>query len=152
MSSRSGVTAVILLAAGCLLAVSLLSCNIAAVPGRFTYTVKYSISYTEGTTALNPNVTRKDSTGINPPAIPVTSTYSEEFNFSYTTDGYDNQFVPELTVQETLDEVGESLTATISWKDYKTDFQEQVLASYSATCSSSPVNINEILISKPIPE
>jgi hypothetical protein len=155
MNKHRGVRLIVLTVLVVLPALTTLSCNIAAVPGRFTYVVKYAVSYTDAAapaTPLNPNVERMDDTGSKNPAGAVTSSWSEEFTFSYTTNGYDNQFVPETTVTETLDEAGESLTISIIWKDYRTDFQEEVLASYSATYSSSTINVNETLYGAPLPK
>ena len=148
-------TTIALSALVCLFALATLSCNIDAAPGRFTYIVKYSVSYTDAaspTTPLNPNVERMDDTGSKNPAGAVTSTWSEEFTFSYSTNGYDNQFVPEMTVTETLNEAGESMTISIICKDYKTDFEEEVLASYTASFSSSIINVDETLFGPPLPK
>jgi hypothetical protein len=155
MSSPRVRSAVILLVLVCLSVFTTLSCNIAEVPGRFTYVVKYSVSFTEAappSLGLNPNVERVDDTGSKNPSGPVTSAWSEEFTFSYATNGYDNQFVPEMTVTETLDEAGESMTMSIIWKDYKTDFEEEVLAYYTATYSSTTINVNETLFGTPLPK
>jgi hypothetical protein len=154
MNPHKGLTFIAFGALLCLAALATLSCNIAAVPGRFTYVVKYSVSFTEAaspSTALNPNVERLDDTGSKNPAGAVTSPWSEEFTFSYAANGYDNQFVPEMTVSETLDEPGESITVSIIWKDYKTGFEEEVLAYYTAAFASSTINVNEDLYGPPLP-
>jgi hypothetical protein len=117
--------------------------------------VKYSVTFSESATPatpLNPTIARTDSTGSNPATPPVAFPWSEEFTFTYLTDGYDNQFVPEMTVVENLDEIGDSITITISWKDYKTNFEEEVLASYSAIYGSSTISVNETLFGPLLPK
>jgi hypothetical protein len=155
MISYRGISTITLLGVVVLLALSTFSCNIAELPGRFTYVVKYSISYTEAalpSSPLNPNVERVDDTGSKNPAGPVTSDWSEELTFSYAANGYENQFVPEMTVSQTLNEAGESITMSIIWKDYKTDFEEEVLATYTASYSSSDINVDETLYGSPLPK
>jgi len=133
---RKTATAVILTGLICLLALATLSCNIAAVPGRFTYIVKYEVTtnvvapesvrididYTDGTPAV-------PTPGSEPDLVFDADTpWTFEFATSFSYDeGY---FYPTLNVVEDAADPllsGETVTAKIIWKDYRVDFQEQVL-------------------------
>jgi len=127
-------TTIVLTALVCLLALATLSCNIAAVPGRFTYIVKYEVttnaaapefvtvdlSYTDGTPAV-------PVPGIASPTVDAATPWTYEFLAAFSYD--EGNFYPTLTVDEnggTLT-AGETVTAKIIWKDYRVDFEEQVL-------------------------
>ena len=133
---RKTATTVILTVLICLLALATLSCDIDAVPGRFTYIVKYEVTtnvvapasatvdidYTDGTPAA-------PSSGSEPDyVIDADTPWTFEFAtpFSYD-EGY---FYPTLNVvEDAVDPLlsGETVTVKIIWKDYRVDFQEQVL-------------------------
>jgi hypothetical protein len=130
-SHRRSATAIILTTLVCLSALATLSCNVAAVPGRFTYIVKYevtanaavtlNIDYTDGTPAV-PTVTNVPGQAVDP-----LTPWSLEFPSAFSYDA--GSFYPTLTVTETLGSLtsGETVTAKIIWKDYRVDFQEHVL-------------------------
>jgi len=130
----------ILLAGSLLLA----GCEIQPVSGRYTYIVKYEVS---STTVLLPDVTRDNDIGKDQGLIGVTLPWTEEFTLTYESNGYDNQFTPKLTVTATIP-AGESITYSISWKDYKTDFQEQVLESET---EAGLQTITDTLFASPLP-
>ena len=113
----------------------MLSCNISAVPGRFTYTVSYEVTsdsaitvdidYTGGTPDFPPAV--PTIVNVNGQAIDPATPWSFEFltDFSYD-EGF---FYPTLDVTESGGSVtaGETVNARIVLKDYRSNFQEQVL-------------------------
>jgi len=133
-SHKRSATTLMLAVLVCLSALATLSCNIAAVPGRFTYIVKYEvttntvapgsvivdIAYTDGTPAV-------PTTGNASPTIDAATPWSFELLTAFSYD--EGNFYPAITVDEntlTLTS-GETVTAKIIWKDYRVDFQEQVL-------------------------
>jgi hypothetical protein len=127
MNARRGVTTAGLISLVCLLAAVTLSCNIAAVPGRFTYIVKYEVT-TDA--AVSVSIDYIDELGATPNAVPApfdaANPWSYEFPAAFHYD--DPVFYPTLDLTATggLDP-GETVTAKIIWKDYRKDFQEQVL-------------------------
>jgi hypothetical protein len=134
MTAPRGIKALRPIALVCLLSLAALSCNYDAVPGRFTYIVKYEVttnvaapglvtvdvSYTEGTPTL-------PSTGTGSPALDTDTPWSYEVPAAFNYD--DGYFYPTLTVDETGGTLtdGQTVTAKIIWKDYRSDFQEHVL-------------------------
>ena len=89
----------------CLLVLATLSCNIDAVPGRFTYIVKYEvttdaiapgsvvvdIAYTDGTPAA-------PTTGNASPTIDAATPWSYELPTAFSYD--EGSFYPTMTVDE----------------------------------------------------
>lgn len=126
-SHRRSATAIVLAALVCLSALATLSCNIAAVPGRFTYLVKYEVT---ANAAVTVDIDYKDELGATTNAVPAPfdaiSPWSHEFSTAFNYD--DPSFYPTLDVTATggLDP-GETVMVKIIWKDYRLDFQEQVL-------------------------
>jgi hypothetical protein len=105
----------------------LFGCDVAPVPGRFTYIVKYEVTseYTI-TPPANVDIQYVDDTGTQSPA-PFTPPQSFEFTMGYD---YGAPFDPELTFNSaTFTTVGDKVIVKIIWKDYRVDFQEQVLNS-----------------------
>ena len=118
----------------CLLALATLSCNIDAVPGRFTYIVKYEVTtdaaapefvtidltYTDGTPAV-------PVTGNASPTVDAATPWTYEFLTAFSYD--EGSFYPILTLDESGGTLttGETVTAKIIWKDYRVEFEEQVL-------------------------
>jgi len=134
MRSQKKSTAILPAVLAALMALATLGCNIDAVAGRFTYIVKYKVTanaavtvdidYTGGTPIVPPgpttvNITNQDVDASTPWILELPAA------FSYA-DGY---FYPTLTVVENAGTFtsGETVTAKIIWKDYRFDFQEQVL-------------------------
>lgn len=128
MRSQRGITTFLLAALVCLLALSGLSCDVAPVPGRFTYIVKYEVT---ADAAVSVDIDYTDETGTVIPDTPLpfddANPWSYEFPAAFSYD--DPTFYPSLNVIVTggLDP-DESVTAKIIWKDYRSDFEEQVLA------------------------
>ena len=124
---RKTTTAIFLTTLVCLVAMATLSCNVAAVPGRFTYVVKYEVT---ADSAVTIDIDYKDELGGTTNAVPApfdaANPWSHEFPTAFNYD--DPSFYPTLDVTATggLDP-GETVTAKIIWKDYRLDFQEQVL-------------------------
>jgi len=130
-SHRRSATAIILTTLVCLVAMATLSCNVAAVPGRFTYVVKYevtanaavtvNIDYTDGTPAV-PTVTNIPGQTVDPLAP-----WSIELPSAFSYDA--GSFYPILTVTAAvpLTPPNDIVTVKIIWKDYRLDFQDQVL-------------------------
>jgi hypothetical protein len=122
-------TAVILTGFVCLLAMATLSCNIEAVPGRFTYIVKYEVTAEYATTApTNVDISYEDDMGTQTPAT-FTPPQSFEFPMNYD---YSATFDPEMSfigATATFTDPGDKLFIKIIWKDYRTNFEEEVLSS-----------------------
>ncbi len=100
---------------------------------RYTYIVKYSLT---GTTGLSANVIyTTDETGAFTAPSAVTAPWSVELprmTYDYTLP----LFTPALNATASLNN-GESLTVTISWKDYGVDFAERVLAERTVAITTS---------------
>ena len=131
MSSRSGLAAVILIFAGCILAISSLSCNVAAVPGRFTYVVKYEVSANAAVTVDITGFTNEDGNSAQSldqavdPANPWIYEFPDPFSYD------DPAFYSALSVMQDGAlplNAGETVYARIIWKDYRLDFEDQVIA------------------------
>ena len=127
MKSRRKITAIVPAALVCLLAMAALSCDVATVPGRFTYIVKYEVT---SDAAVSVDIDYTDETGatINvvgqavDPAIPWSYEFPAAFNYD------DSPFYAALDAAAAAPfAVNESATAKIIWKDYRVDFEEQVL-------------------------
>lgn len=101
----------------------LFGCDVAPVPGRFTYIVKYEVTGTAGTVAT---VRYKDETDtISAVPIVATSPWSVERPCTYE---INNPFDPELVVDVlNVPLLGDTITLRIIVKDYKTNFQEEVI-------------------------
>ena len=117
----------ILAALVCLSALATLSCNIAAVPGRFTYIVKYEVT---SDAAVSVDIDYTDETGstINlvGQAVDPATPWSYEFPAAFRYD--DPPFYAALDAAAAAPfAADESANAKIIWKDYRVDFQEQVL-------------------------
>ena len=127
MSVHRGVTAIVLTAFAGLLATALVGCSVDSVPGRFTYVVKYEVT-TTADVAIDIDYT--DETGAVVPVTPLpfdaANPWAYEFPTAFNYD--DPPFYPTLDVTATggLD-ADETVIAKIIWKDYRLDFQEQVL-------------------------
>jgi hypothetical protein len=109
-----------------LLAVLLSSCKVSSVPGRFTYIVKYEVTAEFTTTSPDTvSINYDDDTGNQTPAA-FTPPQSFEFTMSYD---YGTPFNPEMTFNSAnFTDVGDKITMKIIWKDYRVDFQEELLA------------------------
>jgi hypothetical protein len=125
-------------ALACILAMSATGCDVAPIPGRFTYVVKYEVTANAPATV---DIEYQDEIGYQdmlPPTVPLptvtglvmdaASPWTYEFPVSFTYD-YDNPFYAYLKVDATsLPNLGDTVTLKIIWKDYRVDFEEQVLA------------------------
>lgn len=140
MSSRGRFTAVVLTTLVCLTAT--LSCNIATVAGRFTYIVKYEVTTNAPATV---DIRYTDENGVLP-GLPQVSglnldtatpwTYEFPTAFTYT---YDSPFYAFLEADVTsLPNLGDKVTVKILWKDYRVDFQEEVLVYGELENTGSP--------------
>ena len=119
----------------CLVALATLSCNIDAVPGRFTYIVKYEVTGTAGTDATVQY--RDETTGLLSVATFAASPWTEERSCTYLDH---NPYDPELQVNAlSLPVLGDTITLKIILKDYKTDFQEEVLNSIEIENTGAPL-------------
>jgi hypothetical protein len=135
----------ILGALACILAMSATGCDVAPIPGRFTYVVKYEITANAPATV---NIEYQDEAGYQnmlPPTVPlptaapaidVGSPWTYEFPAPFDYD-YDNPFYAYLKVEATS--LGDTVTMKIIWKDYRLYFEEQVLASAVLETTGSPV-------------
>jgi hypothetical protein len=126
-SHRRSATAIVLAVLVVLSAMATLSCNIAAVPGRFTYVVKYEVT-AEFTTnpPSNVNIQYEDDMGTQSP-LAFTAPQFFEFTMSYD---YSAPFDPEMAfATATFDVPSDKLFIKVIWKDYRTNFEEEVLAS-----------------------
>ena len=129
-SGNRSATTWILAALLCLWALATLGCNVAAVPGRFTYVVKYEVTTDAAVTGVTIDIDYKDELGGTsnvPPALyDAANPWSLEFSTPFSYD--DPVFYPTLDVTATAGlDAGETVTAKIIWKDYRVDFQEQVI-------------------------
>ena len=153
MSSYRGSTAIVLFALVCLLALATIGCNIDAVPGRFTYIVKYEVEVSAAAPLVVDITNFTDEDG-NPqqaldqtidPAIPWTYEFPSSFSYDAGT------FYPTLSVIEDVGlplNSGETVTAKIIWKDYRLDFQEQVLA-HGSLYNDGSVVVDTVTLSGP---
>ena len=125
MNRYKGSPVAILIGIICLSALILIGCDVAPVPGKFTYIVKYEVTSEYTTTPpATVNIQYVDDTGAQSPA-PFTPPQSFEFTMSYD---YGAPFNPELTFNSaTFTDLGDKVIVKIIWKDYRVDFQEQVL-------------------------
>jgi len=127
MKSRRGFTTLAFVSLLCMAAMATLSCNFSPLAGRFTYIVKYDVTAEFTTTApTNVNIQYEDDTGTQIPP-PFTSPQSFEFTMSYD---YTTPFDPEMTFSSaTFTDLSDKLFIKIILKDYRTNFEEEVLAS-----------------------
>jgi hypothetical protein len=144
MRSHRGITTVALGALVCLLVLATLSCNIEAVPGRFTYIVKYEVEVSASAPVTVDITDYTDELGNSQQALdqaidPATPwTYEFPSSFSYDA----GTFYPTLAIVEDAGlplNTGETVTAKIIWKDYRRDFQEEVVAQGSLSNDGSVV-------------
>jgi hypothetical protein len=111
---------------------------------RFTYVVRYSLS---GTLAATADVTYIDATGAPATVAAVSAGWSLELApMSYD---YGNLFLPSARVFNTSLNDGESLTLTISWKDYKVDFANQVLVERTVAITSGGPSPQDLTLFAP---
>ena len=139
----------------CLSALILIGCDIQPIPGKFTYIVKYEVT---SATVVDATATYDNGTGTDQGGALVTLPWSSDdlsspdFTFNYD---YNNQFNPRLVVDASLNP-GESITFSIIWKDYKVDFQEEVLESKTITNTTNPPVVlavnGETLYATPLPK
>jgi hypothetical protein len=143
----------ILLGLICFAALILIGCDIAPVPGKFTYIVEYEVT---SATVADATATYDNGAGVNQGGALVTLPWSSDdlsspdFTFNYD---YNNQFNPKLVVDASLNP-GESITFSILWKDYKVDFQEEVLETLTITNTTAAVLpvTGETLYTTPLPK
>ena len=136
MKSYRRYTGFVLGALAYLTAMSLLSCNVDEVPGRFTYIVKYEVTGTAGTDATVQYM--DETTGLlSVPAILATSPWSEERSCTYLGN---NPYDPEFQINAlNLPNLGDTITFRIIVEDYKTNFQEEVIASREIENTGGPL-------------
>jgi hypothetical protein len=128
MNPQRSITTFLLAALVCLLALSALSCDVAPVPGRFTYIVKYEVT-ADAAVSVDIDYTNETGATINivgqavDPAIPWSYEFPAAFNYD------DPPFYAALDAAAAVPfAADESAKVKIIWKDYRVDFQEQVLA------------------------
>jgi hypothetical protein len=97
-------------------------------PVRFTYVVKYSVATSAAT--VSP-ISYMDATSALVPEPAPTAVWSLEL--APMTYDYASPFYPQLVATGAALAAGESATVTISWKDYRTGFAEEVLAQQTVT-------------------
>jgi hypothetical protein len=110
-----------------LTAMLLAGCNVDPVPGRFTYIVKYEVTADAAVTIDIDYTNELNAPTSNPGQLidPVTP-WSYEFPTPFNYD--DPLFYPTLDAAAAVAlNAGETVTVKIIWKDYRVDFQEQVL-------------------------
>jgi hypothetical protein len=133
-----------------LAALALAGCDIEPVPGRYSYSVKYQVS---SPTLATATVTYTDETGADQGPAAEALPWTVEFTMDYD---YTNRFTPKLAVSTTLapNDPDESITFSIIWKDYKVDFQEQILETRTVTNTDpvNPLTVDETLYGPPLPE
>jgi hypothetical protein len=127
MRSRRKITAIVPAAFAGLLALAALSCDVAPVPGRFTYIVKYEVT---SDAAVSVDIDYTDETGstinIVGQAVDPATPWSYEFPAAFSYD--DPPFYAALDAAAAAPfAADESANAKIIWKDYRLDFEEQVL-------------------------
>jgi len=155
MKTYKGSTVAILIGIIYLSALILIGCDLTPVPGRFTYIVKYEVT---SATVAGATATYDNGAGANQGGVPITLPWSSDdlsspdFTFNYD---YNNQFNPKLVVDASLNP-GESISLSIIWKDYKVDFQEEVLETKTITNSTNPPVVlavnSETLYASPLPK
>jgi len=130
-SHRRSATAIVLAALVCLSALATLSCNIAAVPGRFTYTVKYEVEVTASVPVTVDITNYTDEFGNPQQALDETIDPATPWTYESSSLSYDaGSLYPTISVVEDAGDPlvsGETVMVKIIWKDYRLDFQEQVL-------------------------
>lgn len=128
MKKITGISFAILVGLVCFSALNLIGCEVAPDPGRFTYIVKYEVSSNAPATV---NIDYLDELSISTPvvgqildsAIPWIYEFPSAFTYAY-----DAPFYAYLKVAATsLPNLGDKVTLKIIWKDYRVDFQEEVL-------------------------
>ena len=132
MSSHRGFAATVYITLLTMMGMTLFSCNVAPVPGRFTYIVKYEVEVTAAAPVTVDITDYRDELGnpqqaLDQPIDPA-SPWSYEFPAAFSYDA--GSFYPTLAVVEDAAfplNADESVTAKIIWKDYRSDFEEQVL-------------------------
>jgi hypothetical protein len=140
---RGFTTAVVFVTLLGIFALTTLSCNVSPVPGRFTYIVKYEVEVTASAPVTVDITDYTDELGnpqqaLNQLIDPATPWTYESSSFSYDV----GSFYPTLAIVEDAGfplNAGETVTAKIIWKDYRQDFQEQVLAHGSLSNDGSIV-------------
>lgn len=152
MKKYKRIPVAILIGIVCLSALNLIGCDVAPVPGRFTYIVKYEVTSATvaGATATYDNGAGTDQGGAITLPWSSDDLSSPDFTFNYD---YNNQFNPRLVVDANLNP-GESITFSIIWKDYKVDFQEEVLETITITNNTVAVLpvTGETLYATPLPK
>jgi hypothetical protein len=97
------------------------------IEGRFTYIVRYEVTavssdpldpLTSANIEYQNKMNLKSSLTFDPP-------WSLELHMDYD---YDDPFIPELSfISANFANVGDKLVLKISWKDYKVNFDEEIL-------------------------
>ena len=110
-------------------AVLLLACAGCAMEleGRFTYIVRYEVT-AEYSDPLNPPINVKIEYR-NKNKLKSSPTFDPPRSFEIHLDyDYNDPFLPELSfISGTFTNVGDKLVLKISWKDYKVNFEEDIL-------------------------
>ena len=146
MISHRGVSAIFLIGLAALVALTTLGCNITDAPGRFTSVVKYEVTAEFVTTAPNTvDISYEDDAGTQTPAT-FTAPQSFEFTMDYD---YSSPFDPAMAFNSaTFADPGYKLFIKIIWKDYRTNFEEEVLASAEISSTGGATTI----YGPPLPE
>lgn len=115
----------------------------------YTYVVRYAVSATIAAPVLDVTYTT-DTAGTTVTANVTTLPWAIELPMSYD---YGDPFTPQMRVWNTSLADGESVTLTVSWKDYKVDFAEEVLAVRTVSVASGGPTAQDItLYGTPLPE
>ena len=128
MKKYKRIPVAILVGVICLSALNLIGCDVEPVPGRFTYIVKYEVTSNAPATV---DIDYLDELSISTPVggqlVDAASPWIYEFPTAFTY-AYDAPFYAYLRVDATLlPNLGDKVTLKIIWKDYRVDFQEEVL-------------------------
>jgi hypothetical protein len=123
-------------------------CSYGSLAGvRFTYVVKYSVTSTDPLSATTPTVTYTDDTGANSAPAAVALPWSVELpatGYDYSAPYYAN-----LGATAAALTAGEAVTATISWKDYRTGFTEEVLVHQTVADSGAGTTPLDVILYAP---
>jgi len=157
MNLYKGSTVAILIGIICLSALILFGCDVAPVPGRFTYIVEYEVT---ANTPATVDIRYMDELGFLPlppqvigQAVDAATPWIYEFPAAFTY-AYDAPFYAYLEVDATsLPNLGDKVTLKIIWKDYRVDFQEEVLIygelENTGSPPTDPVELNSPELPRP---
>lgn len=128
MKTYKQIPVAILVSVICLSALILIGCDVASVPGRFTYIVKYEVTANAPATVDIEYIDELNiSTPVGGQAVDAATPWIYEFPAAFTY-AYDAPFYAYLKIDATsLPNLGDKVTLKIIWKDYRVDFQEEVL-------------------------